>query len=65
MRIKPCPFCGSHDVMADFPDVFLICNNCEAYGPTEKTEEDALRLWNSRPGENQLGYETDCYLLTK
>ena len=64
-KIKTCPFCNGTDITTDYPDVFFVCNTCEAYWPTAKTKEDALRLWNSRPGENQLGYEEDAYLLTK
>jgi Lar family restriction alleviation protein len=50
----PCPFCGSTDTecgeYADFRGPFfcLECIPCSASGPTARSSDEALRLWNNR-----------------
>jgi Lar family restriction alleviation protein len=54
IEIKPCPFCGSTQVhmrdMATFPYVF--CEQCNAYGPSMETKEEAILMWNKANGVN-------------
>lgn len=54
--LKPCPFCGSHDVKSGGDDkvVGSWCQNCGAQGPNGyQVELD----WNNRPIE--VGSSTD------
>ena len=53
MNVKPCPFCGERDLIflsydcEDNP--YVVCDECDAMGSTKKTEEEAVRIWNSVP----------------
>jgi len=50
-ELKPCPFCGSTNVIMDcqtyghVEDHFGMCNNiqCVAEGPTRPTEAEAIK----------------------
>ncbi|WP_175701143.1 Lar family restriction alleviation protein [Burkholderia ambifaria] len=46
----PCHFCGSDDLFLDdaLGKRAVICNNCEANGPTGEDDADAIRAWNAR-----------------
>ena len=58
-KIKPCPFCGSKDLYArDNSGHYVVCKNCDAYGPYGKDAEEAIRLWNRAPrvGDNDCDY---------
>jgi Lar family restriction alleviation protein len=52
--VRPCPFCGSADVLlthdaARWPVV--QCQDCGANGPSIKLSQDeAVAQWNARPG---------------
>jgi len=67
MKVKACPFCGNHRV--NFTVIALEkyyqCLDCNTLGPSGNDAGHALALWNNRPGENQLGYQTEAYLQTK
>ena len=57
-KLLPCPFC--HSVELDFnyylADGWIECSNCECQGPhdcfawvdREKSEANAIDLWNNR-----------------
>ena len=75
--LKPCPFC--HD--SAYPENsnpysmrgywVVICSNCEAEGPTEHNELDAIGAWKARPAPEALpsaakrliGWRTSDYLM--
>ncbi|QNB13469.1 restriction alleviation protein, Lar family [Paraburkholderia tropica] len=47
-QLKPCPFCGSDDTYTDsaLGKRQVLCNACEAAGPTEETDDEAIASWN-------------------
>ncbi|MFP3799474.1 Lar family restriction alleviation protein [Paraburkholderia sp. SIMBA_027] len=47
-QLKPCPFCGSDDTYTDsaLGKQQVLCNGCEAAGPTEETDDEAIASWN-------------------
>lgn len=54
--LKPCPFCGSTEIIFDYP--CMKCRACAAEGPYhsdknigETSESAARRWWNQREGE--------------
>jgi Lar family restriction alleviation protein len=51
-KLKPCPFCGSYDCVADISDFSgnarVTCMHCEAAGPFEKNADKAKEAWNRR-----------------
>lgn len=62
-KIKPCPFCGSENLSVKSWEGggyigYIICNNCEAYGPSATDEEKSIRMWNHAPrvGDNDCDY---------
>jgi Lar family restriction alleviation protein len=48
MSLKPCPFCCSDDLFtqAALGCRQVVCETCEASGPTEETDEEAIEAWN-------------------
>jgi hypothetical protein len=60
LRIKPCPFCGSHIVDICRTNVhacWVQCADCgaETSGDEEGTREGAIRFWNKRCADDGLG----------
>jgi Lar family restriction alleviation protein len=51
-ELKPCPFCGTVPVDANpfFVDErwHIYCDHCEAAGPDETDEAQAIKAWNER-----------------
>ena len=49
-ELKPCPFCGSRDVEVVHPGRcwVILCNTCQAEGPTDLGESGAIEAWNTR-----------------
>lgn len=49
-KLKPCPFCGSDDVICDmFEDVYFVeCWDCCAKVESYNGLEDAVAGWNAR-----------------
>lgn len=47
-ELKPCPFCGGNDTWTDsaLGKRQVLCNSCEASGPTEETDDEAIDSWN-------------------
>lgn len=49
-ELSNCPFCGSDDLYLD--DALglrqVICHACEASGPTQETDDEAVEAWNIR-----------------
>lgn len=62
MEIKACPFCGNEKATADsFGNVFFVkCEGCNACGPDEKNEEEAIERWNSAPRKEDAEMEKSC-----
>lgn len=50
VELKPCPFCGSDDVICDmFEDVYFVeCWDCCAKVESYNGLEDAVAGWNAR-----------------
>lgn len=47
MTIKPCPFCRSDEVEAEYLCAhYVACDSCGAMGPGCATEEAAIAMWN-------------------
>lgn len=42
-----CPFCGSddYDTQSALGRIQVVCNACEAAGPTEETDDEAIAAW--------------------
>lgn len=54
-KLKRCPFCGSTDIrecFGIFPELF--CGECEATIYEYDIREDLIKLWNTRPIEDEL-----------
>lgn len=45
--LKPCPFCGGTNVVADYRYSDVHCNDCQG-GIIADTTEEAIKKWNSR-----------------
>jgi len=74
-ELAPCPFCGEDHVTQVFngsdqyiSSFWVMCGNCDAEGPVDKTEDGAVEKWNNRckyapeiPIEQTYGQKaTDC-----
>lgn len=54
--IKPCPFCGSHNLgyhgdTTDFLSrdrYWVYCMRCEAQGPKADSREEAVKRWDGK-----------------
>ncbi|MBX2848915.1 MAG: Lar family restriction alleviation protein [Acidiferrobacterales bacterium] len=59
--LKPCPFCGSDNVMVDnivLNDCFTaFCGDCISKSTNFPDFNDAVDAWNNRPHENKLKAE--------
>ena len=57
--VKPCPFCGSDDVILDVwhtaghTEFAVVCQNCSASGPFDLSVTKAEEMWNMRRLENK------------
>ena len=50
-ELKLCPFCGEEATIFRDKDVFYAecCNpDCDAFGPSRKTKQQAIDAWNRR-----------------
>lgn len=58
--LQPCPFCGSRNLdytcRESEPDklvfFYVFCNVCEASGPTDYVQTNAIERWNERQPAN-------------
>lgn len=46
-KLEPCPFCGNPDVR-EHRRPCIECRRCGAEGPSGRTSEEAIELWNRR-----------------
>ena len=65
MEIKPCPSCGSDSklrisgpVLSD--ERYVVCDNCDSYGPSGESIEDAIKLWNAAPRKGDVKMKKSC-----
>ena len=62
-NLKPCPFCGDNAELRGGKGVasWIICNNtkCRATQGLELTGENAVKMWNTRPAEDDLKAEVE------
>lgn len=59
-ELKPCPFCGSTNLVVDSSDMYrwyVECWDCEADGPFADDEGLAIEAWNKREGKALLGHK--------
>lgn len=57
--LKPCPFCGSTNLVVDSGDMYrwyVECWDCEATGPFADDKAGAVEDWNKR-GLTFLGHK--------
>jgi Lar family restriction alleviation protein len=51
-KLKPCPFCGSEEIVAKDHHgngiSYVECVECGTLGPYSNTVEDAIKWWNRR-----------------
>lgn len=45
-RLKPCPFCGSTELVIVEIGVWVECKGCKTLGPDGNSEQEALEKWN-------------------
>lgn len=56
-ELKPCPFCGSENVMID--DLFdngthtVFCGDCQSKSPNCCEYNDAVESWNTRAPQTE------------
>lgn len=50
IKLKPCPFCGSDDVVLDetYTSGYVRCRVCGAEGGLRDSHDEAAAAWNSR-----------------
>lgn len=48
-ELLPCPFCGSTRVAYSEKECGVLCDHCQAAGPSAGNCSDGLRYWNDRP----------------
>lgn len=49
-ELKPCPFCGSYDVVVDetYTSGYVRCRSCGVEGSMRDSCSEAVAAWNSR-----------------
>ena len=47
-KLKPCPFCGSENLILMDCNQFVQCLNCRAFGPDVDAVSGAAAKWNTR-----------------
>ena len=56
--IRPCPFCGSNDIIttcADGPEWNVMCRKCCSSSHWDQTEDGAIAAWNRRAPKQAEG----------
>ena len=60
-KIDPCPFCGNTNVvlgelqpglLAQQPNIYCICAECNARGPLKVCIDEAIDYWNDSSNTN-------------
>jgi len=49
--LRPCPFCGGHNLQVHSIHLRVECIDCYAEGPEANSGFDAIAAWNARPGD--------------
>jgi Lar family restriction alleviation protein len=61
LKLRPCPYCGKNMQKFDCAEIqdrelehMVICSNCGAVGPNERSMKQAAEMWNLRRIEDAL-----------
>lgn len=59
VELKPCPFCGSYDVVVDeldetYTSGYVRCRDCGAEGSIRDSCAEAAAAWNRRTNAKEL-----------
>lgn len=56
IKLKPCPFCGSKDVVVDeeYPSRYVRCRGCGVEGGLRDSRDEAAAAWNRRTNAKEL-----------
>jgi Lar family restriction alleviation protein len=70
--LVPCPFCGGHylkpyayGLATPDADCYIQCQGCTTCGPSAKTPERAVELWNHRPDDETVKLRLAVYSLKR
>ena len=55
VELKPCPFCGGNSVYLNSNtwSSYVMCDYCDADGPVQESDDQAISAWNSRTGDTK------------
>ena len=51
--LRPCPFCGGHNLQGHPIHLRVECIDCYAEGPEANSRAEAIAAWNARPGGDE------------
>ena len=56
IKLKPCPFCGGNDVVAEetYMSGYVRCRGCGAEGGFRYSHDEAVAAWNRRTNAKEL-----------
>lgn len=57
--LRPCPFCGGHNLQVHPIHLRVECIDCYAEGPEANSRAEAIAAWNARPGGDEAVREAE------
>lgn len=57
--LRPCPFCGGHNLQVHLVHLSVECIDCYAAGPEANSRAEATAAWNARPGGDEAVREAE------
>ena len=57
--LRPCPFCGGHNLQGHPIHLRVECIDCYAEGPEANSRAEAIAAWNARPGGGEAVREAE------